>query len=36
LDETFFDIESSPLDAEVNDVDDVIGINDGRAIVDAA
>jgi hypothetical protein len=34
--DAFFDIESSPLDTEAKDVDDVIGINDGTAIVGAA
>ena len=32
----FFDIETSPLDAKTNDVDDVIETNDGTAFVDAA
>ena len=33
--DAFFDIECSPPDAEAKDVDEVIGTNDGTAIVDA-
>ena len=34
--DAFFDIKSSPLDAEAKDVDEVIETNDGSMIEDAA
>jgi len=31
----FFDVESSPLDTEARDADDVTRLNDGSAIIEA-